>query len=308
MAVFQAAVFLKRARPEEWKVKVREFNALALTKPLGDKELRQILASVNRKDYNYKCREEPCKSLCNRDLCRSREFGISESDSTANELPPFDHIEKVIATPVRWILHIKGMPVELTSMELFDFSAVRRAVYEKINLLLPRMKNEEWDLHLREIAGKAKTRFETTLEDVMFTKLCDFLRRAHQDRLVGEDERRKALLRGMPALISFSDTKYKPRGQIDESGKLDEIGRRWYYAFQAKGFIDYMRQRKSLIVQEHQVHTILHKIFDHGVEDSFDTMRDKFRIGERTLRNVWCIPEDVVANETVPAKTFIPEY
>jgi hypothetical protein len=304
-AVFQAAVFLKRARPEDWKQRVAEFNALALTSPLNFKELRQIQGSVNRRDYNYKCREEPCKSFCNRELCGTREFGITADDTKANELPPFDRIEKVIATPIRWVLHIKGQQIELSSQELFDFSRVRMAVYEKLNVLLPRMKAEDWDVHLREVAERAKTRHETTIDDTIFQKMCDFVRRAHQDRATPEDNRREALLRKMPALISFSNTQFKPRGQVDEKGALDEIGRTWYYAFRAQDFIDYMRRHKALTVQEHQVHTILHRVLDG---EAGDCLRDRFRIGERVLRNVWCVPEQIVATETVPEKKFIAEY
>jgi hypothetical protein len=305
-ALFQAAVFLKRARPDDWKQRVAEFNALALSDPLGQKELRQITGSVNRRDYNYKCREEPCRSLCNRELCRTREFGITDGDSKANELPPFDKIEKVIATPVRWILHIKGQQIELASTELFDFSRVRVAVYEKLNVLLPRMKADEWDVHLREVAERAKVRHETTLDDTIFQKMCDFVRRAHQDRSVPEDQRREALRRGMPALISIANTQFKPRGQVDEKGRLDEIGLVWYFAFRAQDFISHMRRHKALTVQEHQIHTILHRVLDQN--DTGDFLRDRFRVGEYTLRNVWCIPEQVVATESVPEKTFKAEY
>jgi hypothetical protein len=305
-AVFQAAVFLKRARPEDWKNRVAEFNSLALNSPLNQKELRQITGSVNRRDYNYKCREEPCKSLCNREMCRTREFGITEGDTKANELPPFDRIEKVIATPIRWVLHIKGQQIELSSMELFDFSRVRMAVYEKLNMLLPRMKADEWDVHLREVAERAQVRHETTIDDIIFIKMCDFVRRAWMDKQIPEDERRDALLRKMPALISVSNTQFKPRGQVDERDRLDEVGRLWYYAFRAQDFIEHMRRHKALIVQEHQVHTILHRVLDN--EDTGDCLRDRFRVGERTLRNVWLVPEHIVATESVPVRKFKLEY
>lgn len=305
-AVFQAAVFLKRAYPDDWKPRVNEFNAMALAKPLLVRELRQITSSVGRKDYNYKCREEPCRSFCNRELCRTRDFGITDGDTKANELPPFDKIEKVIATPVRWIIHIQQRTIELPTNQLFDFNAVRQAVFEKLNLLLPRMKSDEWDVHLREIGEGAKIRHETTVEDIIFVKLCEFLRRARMDKMLPEDERRQALLRHMPALISISDTRFASRGQVDERGLLTEVGRIWYFAFRGQDFIDHMRRHKMLMVQEHAVHTILHRLFEEVEEGA--ALRDRFRIGERTLRNVWLIPEVVVDNESVPAKEFKSEY
>lgn len=301
-ALFQASVFLKRAFPHEWKVRVQEFNAMALATPLNSREARQIISSVGRKDYNYKCREEPCKSLCDRELCRTREYGITDEDTKANELPPFDRIEKVISTPIRWVLHIQNKQIEMTSQQLFDFGAVRIAVYESLNLLLPRMKQEEWDTHLREVATRAKVRYETTVDDIIFHKLCDFLRRAQHDRALPEDDRRLALVRKMPALISISNTQYKVRGQVDEQGAMDEIGHTWYYAFRAQDFIDNMRRHKSLTVMEHQVHTILHRLLGD------DAMRDRFRAGDKTLRNVWCVPEQDIATEQVPEKIFKPEF
>lgn len=306
-AVFQAAVFLKRAVPEAWKIKVQEFNSMALGTPLGYKEVRQIIGSVNRKDYNYKCREEPCLSLCNREMCRTREFGITDSDTRANELPPFDRIEKVIATPIRWVLHIKGQEIELDTPSLFEFGRVRQAVYERLNILLPRMKNDEWDVHLREVAERAKLRYETTADDMIFQKMVDFLRRARIDKLVPEETRREDLLRKRPALISITNTKFTARGQVDERGNEDPQGRVWYYAFRAQDFIDHMRRHRALTVQEHQVHTILHRVLKAG-DDSNDFLRDRFRIGERTLRNVWCIPEIMVSSETVPDKKITVEF
>jgi phage major head subunit gpT-like protein len=93
---------------------------------------------------------------------------------------------------------------------------------------------------------------------------------------------------------------------VDEKGHLDEVGRVWYYAFRAQDFIDYMRRHKALIVQEHQVHTILHRVLDN--DDTGDCMRDRFRVGERTLRNVWCVPEQIVSSESVPEKKFSAEF
>lgn len=302
-AVFQAAVFMKRAFPsDDWKQKVSEFNALAMVTPLGQRELRQVVGSVGRKDYQYKCREEPCRALCDREVCRTREFGITAGDIKANELPPFDRVEKVISTPVRWILHIQGQQIELTSAQLFDFGQVRQAVYEKLNLLLPRMKADEWDVHLREVAERAKVRFEQTIDDVIFTKLCDFLRRTTQDKMMPEEDRRKLILRRMPALVSISDTRFKPRGQVDERGSLDEIGRVWYYAFRTQDFIDHMRRHKALSVQEHQVHTILHRVLGE------DSQRDKFRVGDVIIRNIWFVPEHNVNTESVPVHVVKMEF
>ena len=295
IAVFQAGVFLKRAYPEDWRPRLDQFNRNALITPLDARELRTISNSVGRKEYQYKCREDPCRSLCNKDLCRTRQFGITDNDSIANEIPLIDSVEKVIATPIRWVLVVKGHPVELTTGELFNYEAVRQRVGEKLHLVLPRIKNQEWDQYLHEIMGKVKVRKDVTLEDSIYMKLCEYLRRTHVDKERPEDERRLDLRRGIPSMISISRMSF-------EKGKSSETGKEWYYAFKVTDFIEYLRRKKSLTVADHTIPSILYKLLGE------DAKRDKIRVAGTTVGNIWCVPESSVESETVPEKSFDSEF
>lgn len=297
-AAFQAAVYLKRAYPEDWRMRLDSFNRLAFVDALGQRELRQITGSVSKKDYQYKCREEPCRSLCQKDLCRTRAFGITASDATANEIPLIDNVEKVIATPIRWALTIQSKLIEVTTAELFNYEVVRQRVGEKLHIVLPRIKATEWDHYLREIMTRVTVREEMTLEDLIFQRLCEFLRRAVPNKNRGEDERREDLKRGMPALISMGMAPSFVGGKIVEND-----ARTWYYAFRLTDFIEYMRRKKALPVPDHQIATYLYRVLGE------DAKRDRVRVGKAgRIGNVWCVEEDKIENEEIPTKEFKTEF
>lgn len=294
-AVFQAAIYLKRAFADDWRQRVDEFSRVALAAPLGQRELRTICGSVGKKDYQYKCREEPCKSFCNKDLCKTREFGITAADSTANEIPLFDNVEKVVATPVFWRLTVKGQIVEVTTPELFNYDIVRTKVGEKLHIVLPRIKPQEWDLYLREIMAKVTVRHEMTQEDMIFQRICEYLKRIPADKGRSEDDRRDDLRRGSPTLISISNTSFR-------DGKLHEEGKQWFYAFKLQDFVEWLKRKKALPVPDHQMHTILYKVLGE------ESKRDKIRVGNTKISNVWCIPEESVENEAVPVQEIKSEF
>lgn len=294
-AIFQSAIFLKRAYPDDWRQRMEEFNRLALTSPLGQRELRTIAGSVSKKDYQYKCREEPCKSFCNKDLCRTRAFGITAADMTANEIPLFEDVEKVISTPVYWRLTVKGQVVEVTTEQLFNYDIVRQKVGEKLHLVLPRIKPQEWDLYLREIMGKVKVRQEQTVDDFVYLKLCEYLKRTRVDKTRSEDERREDLKRGAPTIIGISK-------MTSKGGKFEEEGKEWYYAFKLQDFCAWLRRRKELPMPEHQMSYVLYKLLGE------DAKRDKIRVGEARVGNIWCVIESAVENESVPTAQIESEF
>lgn len=299
-AMFQAAVYLKRAFPEHMRDKAAEFNRGAFVTPLDQREFRIILNSVNKKDYQYKCREEPCRTFCNRELCKTREYGITDIDSAANEIPLFENVQKVIATPIRWVLTVKSKTIEVTTAELFNYEVVRQRVGEKLHIVLPRIKAQEWDVYLRDIMKNVETRHETTLEDQVFQKLCEFLRRGRSDKTRPEVERRDDLRRGVPALIAIDRAPTFVNGTLQ---KAEKGGETWYYAFRMQDFIEYLRKKKALPCPDHQIPTILFRVLGE------DSKRDKVRVGDgKRIGNIWCVPEASVDSEEVPVKTFNQEY
>ena len=49
-----------------------------MEKPLSDSEVEIVVKQHDKKDWGYKCNDQPMCSLCDKTLCRSRKFGIGQ--------------------------------------------------------------------------------------------------------------------------------------------------------------------------------------------------------------------------------------
>ena len=54
------------------------FNETAMEQPLSDTEVNIITKQHDKKDWGYKCNDQPMCSLCDKKLCKSRKFGIGQ--------------------------------------------------------------------------------------------------------------------------------------------------------------------------------------------------------------------------------------
>jgi len=77
-AMFNYAVLLKKAKGSVILQDLKVYAA-ACNNPIGDTELEVIIDSVNSSDYDYTCKEEPIKALCNREACGQMKFGKNPS-------------------------------------------------------------------------------------------------------------------------------------------------------------------------------------------------------------------------------------
>jgi hypothetical protein len=76
--LFAIGVYLKKRYPDLWQEKLEAYNKKFMRPPLEGSELKTIINSLARKEYNYACSQDPIKSVCERKLCRTREFGVGQ--------------------------------------------------------------------------------------------------------------------------------------------------------------------------------------------------------------------------------------
>ena len=70
-ALFHYGVYAKSKWPENWKTKLMLFNDSAMAKPLSDIEVNIIIKQHEKKDWGYKCNDQPMCSLCDKKLCKT---------------------------------------------------------------------------------------------------------------------------------------------------------------------------------------------------------------------------------------------
>ena len=74
--LFNIGVYLRKRFPEEWQEKLEEYNDEYIDPPLKPREFTSVLNSLDKKTYNYKCKDSPINSVCNKTKCLTCEYGI----------------------------------------------------------------------------------------------------------------------------------------------------------------------------------------------------------------------------------------
>ena len=116
--------------------------------PLGIQELQVISQQLQKKEYKYKCKDEPIKSFCNSSLCRARKYGIG---GDGPDSPQLASLSKYNSEPPLWFLDVNGKRVELETDNLFNQLNFQRACMERLNVLPPTMKKPDWESLINEL-------------------------------------------------------------------------------------------------------------------------------------------------------------
>ena len=283
-ALYNVCIYLKQAYPETWKDKAFDINARIFSVPLSHSEAKKTVTSVARRDYRYKCKEEPCKSLCNSGLCVQRKFGITKEESAEifiGDHPEFDHLRKYLTEPPRWGLVMDGVEVTMSTPELMDYRRVQEAVVDKLTILIPPMKKDRWAVKLKALMEKAviiDAPEEASGSGLIWQHLMQFLQRADLDSDGLDTADRALLLRGVPVV-------------------QDKGGNRVVY-FRGSDFVNYLRKNRA---EEMRGPNLWFALKNHGV------YHGSLRIGN-TTRQVWHLSLDQVLGQDFEDKTITVDY
>ena len=140
--LFSLGIYLKKAFAQNWGDKLLEYNMKYFDPPLGIQELQIISKQLEKKEYKYKCKDEPIKSFCNSGLCRSRKYGVG---GDGPDSPQLGSLTKYNSEPPLWFLDVNGKRVELETESLFNQMHFQRACMERLNILPPTMKRGDWE-------------------------------------------------------------------------------------------------------------------------------------------------------------------
>jgi len=284
-ALYNMVVYLKKAYPETWKDKAFDLNARVFEIPLEHSEAKKTITSAGRREYRYKCKEEPCRSLCKSSICVQRKFGITPDEKSEMELgkdPDFQKLEKINTDPPRWVLHIDGFYLNLTTVELMDYRRVREAVAERLTRLVPPMKNDRWQakLHkLMEVCVELEAPEEASTTGFIGARLSEFFHRTDLSSDGTDRSERESLLLGSPVV------------QVNET-----TGVRCVY-FRGSDFIDYLKKNRSEDLKGPNLWMALRKL---------DVEHARLRVGKQVL-SVWYVPMTDDDNIELPDPTFDPE-
>jgi hypothetical protein len=139
--LFSIGVYLRKSHPDNYGGLLEEYNQKFMQPPLPSEEIVNIKKSVGRKTYNYRCSEEPLVSHCNAGACRLRRYGIGGSSTP---MPQFGQLKKLETDPPSYTWELNGKVIPLSPDELLSYLSFSRAVFMRLNTLLPPLKPAQW--------------------------------------------------------------------------------------------------------------------------------------------------------------------
>ena len=143
-ALFHYGVYAKSKWPDGWKSKIVVFNETAMEQPLSDSEVDIVIKQHDKKDWGYKCNDQPMCSLCDKTLCRSRKFGIGQEVL----FPNLTDLQVIDLEDPYYYMNVDGERLKLDSVKyLRQQSLFQEACMVQLKTRPPTLKEKDW-VHL----------------------------------------------------------------------------------------------------------------------------------------------------------------
>ena len=150
--MYNVGVYLKKRYPEkdEWKSFMYDYNKKFMKPPLDATEIETLNESLDSKEYNYKCKDEPIASFCDAKKCVTREFGIGDNAP----VPEMSEIRKYDSDPPIYFVSIGGESVEVDDATLHDPEKFSLACMNQIGKPMMPVPKHAWRKLLIKLFAK----------------------------------------------------------------------------------------------------------------------------------------------------------
>lgn len=139
--LFALAIYAKKKRPDAWKDLVEKWNRELMDPPLEVAEVHDVIERLEKKEYNYPCKQHPIVSHCNSGLCRTRKHGVG----AGNAMPTLSSLRKLPSDQPIWFLDVDGMTAEFQTDDLQKPSRFQKVIMEQLTLFMPTIKQSIWE-------------------------------------------------------------------------------------------------------------------------------------------------------------------
>lgn len=142
-ALYNFAVLARQQRDgQDWQDLLGEFNNEYLNPPLPLSEVNALVKSLGKKDYFYKCKDAPINNVCNKELCRTCDYGIGGSSQDPGVT--IGELTKILTDPPVWIIQVDSARLELETDDLLMQRRFAKKCVEVINVLPTPLKASDW--------------------------------------------------------------------------------------------------------------------------------------------------------------------
>ena len=187
--LFNIGVYVKKSNPIGWEDKLENYNTEKYIKPpLKSTDIQRVIKQLDKKEYDYKCKDKPICNFCDEKLCYTKQYGKGGDV----RMPSITSIRKYESDPPIFFVDIDEDTLEVDAVTLHDhekFSIacmtelgrplipVAKLVWRK--QLASLMKNmatldapddSKIDIQLKELLTEFISRDGKSLEDVLKSK------------------------------------------------------------------------------------------------------------------------------------------
>jgi hypothetical protein len=131
-----------------------------LEPPLPLNEVNIVAKQLERKEYAYKCGDSPINSYCNKDLCRTRRFGVGAAVQGA----AIANLRKYNSTPPVWFLDVNGEPLELDTEALQSQGIFQKACMEQLNFMPRSLQRTAWEARISALMAEMRENESAVME------------------------------------------------------------------------------------------------------------------------------------------------
>ena len=263
--MFNLGVLAKKVSPEGWKNLMEKWNRQYVNDPkLSSEDMLSLFRSMERKEYFYKCKENPLLAHCDKVTCSKRRHGVGQAAT-----PDISSITILDTVPPLFFVRMtSGGTVECEPDDILSSRGFQRRALEQLRTLLPLYKQEAWQQRIQECLDQAQV-LEAPREVSVAGALEELMQQFCTDR--HRAQTKEEILLGKP--------------WIDE-----ESGR---YYFRMKDLISHLNREKF---SEWTRQKLTQRIRDLGGNHFFFNLK-----GAGT--NVWWLPGNVFSVQDEPFDT-----
>ena len=138
--MYQFIIYAKKKWPDEWQEKLNPFNYKYFNPPLADKKIEDKKKNFDKKEFGYKCEEEPMCNHCDKQLCKTRPFGIGKQIL----FPHLSDLQIIETEEKEFRLNVDGQRVSLKADHLAEQNLFRKAMIDQVYVSPPKLKPEDF--------------------------------------------------------------------------------------------------------------------------------------------------------------------
>lgn len=138
--LFALGIYCQKKYGEDWRNKLEEMNREYMRPPLTSEEVMGVIKNLEKKEYNYSCRDQPLCSHCESAVCRGRKFGVGG----AGQFPRISGLSKLESDPPIWFMDIEDQRIELDTKQLQDYRQFQHVCMERLTIFYMPLRADTW--------------------------------------------------------------------------------------------------------------------------------------------------------------------